>query len=99
MNIQQREEQEFTYATVTDWDNAEASELGQLNTESAWILTDRDVWHANPYYTGLPVPHPEEETYFNSLEEENEWIISQYDSDYELVPFMSSSEFDLDLPF
>jgi hypothetical protein len=29
--------------------------------DGAWILSDRDVWYANPAYTGPPVPHPEDE--------------------------------------
>ena len=49
----------FEYATDTDWDNAEAFELGEANPDQAWICTDRDVWHANPFYNGPAVPHPE----------------------------------------
>lgn len=44
-----------------DWDLAEALELGAANPDSAWVCTDRDVWHANPFYTGPKVPHPEYE--------------------------------------
>ena len=32
---------------------------GMDNTEKAWVLHDHDVWMANPYYSGPPVPHPE----------------------------------------
>lgn len=52
---------DFVYATDSDWDRAAASELGAANPDRAWVLTDRDVWHANPYYQGPPVRHPEED--------------------------------------
>ena len=49
------------YTSEEEWDRDEAMHSGLRNPESAWIHTDRDVWHANPYYKGLPVPHPEED--------------------------------------
>lgn len=70
---QYEEHLDFEYATDTDWDNAEASELGELNPDQAWILTDRDVWHANPYYKGEPVPHPESEQ--NEVEHDDDFIM------------------------
>jgi len=66
---QYQEHCDFTYATDTDWDRADASQLGQENPDQAWVCTDRDVWHANPYYQGPPVPHPEyEERDYEALE-------------------------------
>jgi len=62
MNIQEQEERDFVVATDADWDRAEASEIGAQNSTQAWILTDRDVWHPNPYYVGEIVPHPEYDT-------------------------------------
>lgn len=62
MNIQEQEERDFTHSTATDWDNAEARELGELHPDQEWILTDRDVWHKNPNYMGEPGPHPEDDT-------------------------------------
>lgn len=52
----------FTNAdmTQTDHDNHEAGVLGELSPEAAWVLTDRDVWHTNPNYQGLAMPHPED---------------------------------------
>ena len=61
MNIQEQEERDFHASTPQEWDQAEARELGELRPESAWICTDRDVWHSNPFYTGPAVPHPEED--------------------------------------
>ena len=35
--------------------------LGAECPERPWILSDRDVWYANPFYHGPKVPHPEED--------------------------------------
>lgn len=32
---------------------------GSRHAEQAWLLTNYDVWVANPHYQGKPVPHPE----------------------------------------
>lgn len=42
-----------------EWDQFEARDTGQARPEQPWILSDRDVWHKNPFYTGPSVPHPE----------------------------------------
>jgi hypothetical protein len=52
---------EFHYASDAEWDRASALELGAANPDRAWILTDRDVWHRNPFYVGPEVKHPEDE--------------------------------------
>ena len=54
---------DFTYATDAEWDRAEALEKGEANPDQAWILTDRDAWHANPFYEGPEVRHPEDYDY------------------------------------
>ena len=59
------EHNEFTYATAQDWDRHESYELGEANPALAWVCTGRDVWHANPFYQGPAVPHPE----FDGMEE------------------------------
>lgn len=46
-------------ATDQESDQQEARILGSEHPERPWILTDRDVWHQNPFYKGPPVPHPE----------------------------------------
>ena len=51
----------FHYASEGEADRAEAYALGAEFPERAWILTDRDAWHANPYYKGPPVRHPEDD--------------------------------------
>lgn len=62
-----REELASPPTTASEWDRAEAYELGSLHPEHAWILTDRDVWHRNPFYQGPPVPHPDDYD-FDTLE-------------------------------
>jgi len=57
--IQLREELEYTYTTDAEWDREEASEIGYANPDQAWIVTGRDVVHANPFYRGWERPHPE----------------------------------------
>lgn len=53
----------FIYATDADWDREAARERGREDPSSAWILTDRDVWHKNPFYTGPEQRHPEDDCY------------------------------------
>jgi hypothetical protein len=53
------EEQSFP-TSASEWDRADASARGARHPEQAWVLSDRDVWHRNPYYQGPPVPHPED---------------------------------------
>jgi hypothetical protein len=55
-----QEHLDFHYASDADWDREEAREKGAANPDQAWICTDRDVWHANPFYKGPKVPHPED---------------------------------------
>ena len=47
-------------STASEWDHADARQRGEENPEAAWVLTDRDVWHPNPFYRGPPMPHPEQ---------------------------------------
>lgn len=74
-NVQEQEEFEFTHTTESEWDRAEASERGYNEPDSEWILTNRDVWHKNPYFTGTPSGrHPEDDQEWqeeNNAEEED----------------------------
>jgi hypothetical protein len=56
-----QELQDGIASSATEWDNAEASAIGYAHPNRAWVVTDRDVVHANPYYVGPPVPHPFDE--------------------------------------
>jgi hypothetical protein len=48
-------------ATQKEADQEYARNVGHERRGQAWILADTDVWYRNPYYSGPPVPHPEEE--------------------------------------
>ena len=37
---------------------------GERNPKQAWIGTNYDTWHPNPFYDGEPVPHPEDHAQF-----------------------------------
>lgn len=41
-----------------------ARNAGMDNPDRAWLLDPRDVWVANPCYSGPPVPHPEDDSYW-----------------------------------
>ena len=49
------------YGTEADWDREDARERGAARLDAPWVLTDRDVWHLNPFYRGPRMPHPEDE--------------------------------------
>ena len=53
------EHNDFHYATDWELDQAEAYEKGEANPDVAWIYTSRGAWHANPFYKGPFVEHPE----------------------------------------
>lgn len=55
------DEEETFLATEAEADHEYAHEVGRDNPDSAWILSDRDVWYPNPFYRGEPQPHPESE--------------------------------------
>ena len=59
MNTQWEEEHAFHCATNIDWDRADAYQRGSERPDLAWICTDRDVWHPNPFYKGPPKLPPE----------------------------------------
>jgi len=59
--IQEQEERFSILATDADADREEARNRGRDNPEQAWILTNRDVWHRNTFYTGPAQPHPEDQ--------------------------------------
>ena len=50
-----------TYYSEGDYDRADALDQGQYAPDRAWVLTDRDVWHRNPFYVGPRMPHPEDD--------------------------------------
>jgi hypothetical protein len=84
MNIQEREELEFTHATAAEVDHFDTI-LGAANrndTTSDWLLSDRDVWYPNPYFVGVRGPHPESCHHDEEPENPSEPILSHV---YDLV--------------
>jgi hypothetical protein len=53
------DDDEFEYTSMAEWDRDDAYDRGSRRPDQCWILSDRDVWHRNPYYTGPVTPHPE----------------------------------------
>jgi hypothetical protein len=53
--------EDFHYSSDSEWDHAEAMQISYFHPEWAWVCTDRDVWHVNPYYQGPPQPHPNDD--------------------------------------
>ena len=80
----------FTYSTESEWDRAEAYEIGAENPDRAWICTDRDVWHANPFYKGPPVRHPEDD--YDDYPTDRD-IVGAYPDDLRLID--DDEDFDL----
>ena len=54
---------EYAAPSVNDSLQVFAHTVGEENKDHAWLLHDRDVWIANPHYTGPEVPHPESDYY------------------------------------
>lgn len=67
------------YTSESEWDREEALEIGRADTASSWIATSRDVWHPNPFYTGPPMPHPEDEEAWAAVLG-GYWHASQYEA-------------------
>ena len=58
-NNQWEEHCDYNYSSDAEIDRDNATWDGHKYPDRAWLLSPRDVWYANPYYKGAPVPHPE----------------------------------------
>lgn len=47
----------YQQEAVREWARAE----GQGRPDSEWLLSNYDTWEHNPYYTGKPGKHPEDD--------------------------------------
>lgn len=56
-------------ATEYEAEREFAYNVGMDNPNRPWILSDRDVWYRNPFYSGPPVRHPDDESHYDSNEE------------------------------
>jgi hypothetical protein len=53
---------DFQYSSEAESDRGYARAVGRAYPDRAWILSDRDVWYPNPFYSGPPVRHPEDDS-------------------------------------
>jgi hypothetical protein len=56
------DDEAFTYSSDSEWDRADAYQLGAANPDRARVCTDRDVY---PFYQGPPQPYPEDEAAYH----------------------------------
>lgn len=47
------------YNPIVESEHEYIYHVGSHNEDQCWILSDRDVWYRNPFYTGPEVEHPE----------------------------------------
>lgn len=71
-------------ATEGEADREFAHEVGRANPDRPWVLSDRDVWYPNPYYTGPKARHPEDDA-DEDYEEARDTVV--YDIAEEDFPF------------
>jgi hypothetical protein len=83
LSIQAKEEADFTIATEAEADRFDAFWGSDIPSDQAWVLSDRDVWYANPAYVGPAVPHPFEDEYAD--EEDGDAPVAP--ADYDDIPF------------
>lgn len=91
-NVQEQEERDFRVSSEAEVDAYEANLAGYERKDQAWILSDRDVWYANPYYKGPPQRHPEDYDY-----EEDE--VSAEPTSTPVGALWVADEADEDIPF
>lgn len=72
---------EYARAAVNQY----ASAHGANDPDVAWILSPFDSWEPNPFYSGPPVPHPEDDS-AHYCEEFEAVLVPVVDQDDE-IPF------------
>lgn len=70
-------------ATVAEADLEYAHEVGRMRADQEWILSDRDVWYPNPFYTGPRGPHPEDDSDSFEGEDEEDAALTAFADKYE----------------
>jgi hypothetical protein len=58
--------------------------VGADRPGEAWILSDRDVWYANPFYRGPAVPHPEDNQEQERMITPGPWETSSNGTDWDV---------------
>lgn len=56
---------------VKEW----ARNVGRDNLDRQWLLTDYDTWERNPFYSGPPQRHPEDDDSYDEYDDgqPSEW--------------------------
>mgnify|MGYP003387726444 CR=1 FL=1 len=60
----------------TESDREFARNAGMDDPDRAWILAPSDAWYPNPFYSGPPVNHPEDDSDYGP-EEFGPWLPRQ----------------------
>ena len=53
-------ERDFYPASAYEQCCFQTQAMGEATPDQAWLLTDMDIWIANPFYKGPPQDHPED---------------------------------------
>ncbi len=77
-------------ATISEAVYEFTENVGRDNPDQAWILSNYDTWHSNPFYRGEPVPHPEEAA--EAAEAELERLSLQNSSGVDMVSLRPVTE-------
>lgn len=89
-------------ATEASADREYARNVGYDNPDRAWILSNRDAWYANPFYSGPKVPHPEDDSDFYQEEWEERMVAVQDDLESQGAVydrFYPDNAFDGEIPY
>ena len=61
--------EEDRMATPQDAEREYAENFGRMRPDIAWICTPRDQIMRNPFYVGLPQPHPDDMDHLEDCDE------------------------------
>lgn len=82
--------EENMLATEDDAEREYTRNVGRERSDSEWILSDRDVWYRNPFYTGPKGRHPEDnDEWYNDDELRELAFIDQFcpEAEYDAMSF------------
>ena len=111
--LEQEEERTMPPMSAGQYDREETYIGGANKPDSEWLLSDRDCWYRNPFFTGTRTEgHPEDDSdrYYDALspeeKAEHERLAAEYraqqDEEYlrrRTYTILSELEGDDDIPF
>jgi hypothetical protein len=87
-------------ATPAQADREYARNAGRDHPELAWICSNRDCWHPNPFYQGEPQPHPEDDEAWETCHDEPQALTASEIADGErLSNFRQAEDANIDMDF